>query len=138
MNSSGGKTPSTARPPSYKANALAMIRNELSQFANSGESSSSGQQSPQPPQNQQVELLRFLHLASNSPFPLHFQPSAQSIEREVLLIRQMLSQAGVSGFEVSFDAFIDKPNVTPHKTTRNLIDDVWKRQAQLVERMFMQ
>lgn len=54
MNSSGGKTPSTARPPAYKANALAMIRNELSQFANSGESSSSGQQSPQPPQNQQV------------------------------------------------------------------------------------
>lgn len=47
MNSSGGKTPLSARPPAYKADALAMIRNELSQFAHSGESSSSGQQSPQ-------------------------------------------------------------------------------------------
>jgi hypothetical protein len=53
MNSSGGKTPSTARPSAYNANAMAMIRNELSQFANSGDASSSGQQSPQPSQNQQ-------------------------------------------------------------------------------------
>lgn len=60
MNSSGGKTPSTARPPAYKAIALAKIRNELSQFANSGESSSSGQQSPQPPQNQQVSWSKNL------------------------------------------------------------------------------
>lgn len=91
-----------------------MIRNELSQFANSGESSSSGQQSPQPPQNQQVDELSLQATDLCSPFPLHFQPTAQSIEREVLLIRQMLSQAGVSGFEVSFDAFSAKPNVTPH------------------------
>lgn len=82
-----------------------MIRNELSQFANSGESSSSGQQSPQPPHNQQVDELFLKETDNELTFPLHFQPTAQSIEREVLLIRQMLSQAGVSGFEVSFDAF---------------------------------
>lgn len=103
MNSSGGKTPSTARPPAYKANALAMIRNELSQFANSGESSSSGQQSPQPPQNQQVSRDSSSH-SFQSPtliFPAQSSSQSQNIDRDVLLIRQMLSQAGMAGFEVS-------------------------------------
>lgn len=40
MNSSGGRTPSTARTPTYNSNAMAMIRNELSQFANSVDASS--------------------------------------------------------------------------------------------------
>lgn len=37
MNSSGGRTPSSARTPTYNSNAMAMIRNELSQFANSAD-----------------------------------------------------------------------------------------------------
>lgn len=82
MNSSGGKTPSTARPSAYNANAMAMIRNELSQFANSGEPSN-GQQSPQPPQNQQ-HTNGFI--------------SQQQSDRDVLFIRQMLTQVG---FDVS-------------------------------------
>jgi hypothetical protein len=53
MNLSG-RTPTNPAKPPYKANQLEKIRNELSPYANSGESSSSGQQSPQPPQNQQV------------------------------------------------------------------------------------
>jgi outer membrane protein OmpA-like peptidoglycan-associated protein len=101
MNSSGGKTPSTARPPAYKANALAMIRNELSQFANSGESSSSGQQSPQPPQNQQVDFT-FRYQTFHADKTSLQSSSQQNIDRNVLLIHQMLSQVGVSGIEVRF------------------------------------
>ncbi|KAG5671759.1 hypothetical protein PVAND_001938 [Polypedilum vanderplanki] len=77
MNSSGGKTPSTssassARPSAYNANAMAMIRNELSQYANSGEMT--GQQSPQPQQCQQ---------------------QATNVDRNVIFLQQMLSQVGI-------------------------------------------
>lgn len=54
MNLSGGRTPTNPAKPPYKANQLEKIRNELSPYANSGETSSSGQQSPQPQHNQQV------------------------------------------------------------------------------------
>jgi hypothetical protein len=102
MNSSGGKTPSTARPPAYKANALAIIRNELSPFDKLAESSSS-QQSPQPSQNQQVSSSLPLRNASTVSTLLSLQsPSpSQNIDRGVLLIRQMLSQGAVNGIEVS-------------------------------------
>jgi hypothetical protein len=61
MNLSG-RTPNNPAKPPYKANQLEKIRNELSPYANSGESSSSGQQSPQPPQNQQVTQNFYLNI----------------------------------------------------------------------------
>jgi hypothetical protein len=71
MNSSGGKTPSSAsssRPSAYNANAMAMIRNELSQYANSGEAT--GQQSPQPHQQQVI--------SSNDLHKSHLNATARS------------------------------------------------------------
>lgn len=133
MNSSGGKTPSTARPPAYKANALAMIRNELSQFANSGESSPSGQQSPQPPQNQQVSLDRCQILLISIFLIPQSSSQSQNIDREVLLIRQMLSQVGVAGFDVSPTFLISrkkpKKKISKAKTATS--------GARECERMFM-
>lgn len=60
MNISGGRTPTNPAKPPYKANQLEKIRNELSPYANSGESSLSGQQSPQPQHNQQVTWSLYL------------------------------------------------------------------------------
>ncbi|KAL7026087.1 hypothetical protein ACKWTF_013785 [Chironomus riparius] len=97
MNSSGGKTPSSARHSAYNANAMAMIRNELSQFANSGETST-GQQSPQPPQNQQQQ---------------------SNVERDVLFIRQMLTQVGFDGPALA-PKLNRKPSIEREIQTSNL------------------
>ena len=100
MNSSGGKTPSTARPSAYNANAMKMIRNELSQFANSGDSST-GQQSPQPPPNQQQQVDSQYHDVLRQQITNGFILQ-QTSERDVLCIRQMLNQVG---FDVSIRFF---------------------------------
>lgn len=97
MNSSGGKTPSTARPSAYNANAMAMIRNELSQYANSGDTST-GQQSPQPQQSQQQVESDCNSLRRQFTNGSILQQS----ERDVIIIRQMLAQVA---FDVSSHQF---------------------------------
>lgn len=96
MNSSGGRTPSTARTPTYNSNAMAMIRNELSQFANSVVDATAGQAQ----MSQTVSY--FLAINNLNSYHTKLQPTtSQNLEREVLLIRQMLSQAGINSCDVS-------------------------------------
>lgn len=45
--------------------------------------------------------FRSHHIFSNARFLFQSSSQSQNIDRDVLLIRQMLSQAGMSGFEVS-------------------------------------
>ena len=78
MNSSGGKTPSSGRASAYNAQAMAMIRNELSQFANSGEVNGSSQQ--QQLQQQQQQQIQQNHQQQQSNH--HQQQSIQSIQQQ--------------------------------------------------------
>ncbi|CAO1419896.1 unnamed protein product [Diamesa tonsa] len=67
MNSSGGKTPSSGRASAYNAQAMAMIRNELSQFANSGDANALAPKLIRKPSIERELAPQSLHLPRNSP-----------------------------------------------------------------------